>query len=153
MTESKIMPVPTDALTAPLFWDGLKTVASILILPALTWFLGRGAQKKTLALTERNADQKSAELLWKRVESLEARVEHNTDRIETLHGEKMELVQQITALKQQISIMEIKKEQYETNEIIHLSQIEDLKVRMAAKEQELHCAEVKLKELEAGPHH
>ncbi len=119
------------------------------LAPIMAFLFGRGAQNQKAKMEAIAAEQKSSELLWKRVESLEAKVEANTEKIEKLHGDKMQLAAEIINLKQQIASLEIKKEQYEASEIMHLAQIAALEERLTVKNRELKLAEERLCEMNA----
>ncbi len=119
----------------------------LLAVPVLSYILGRGAQNQKAKMEAVSADQKASEQLWKRVESLESKVEANTEKLENLRNEKVQLTTEIIALKQQISLLEITKAQYETDRVMFLAQIAEMDQRLTLKSEELRCAEEKLAEL------
>lgn len=120
----------------------------LALVPLLSYLFGRGAQSQKVKMDLVAADQKSSEILWKRVESLEGKVDANTEKLEDLHNEKVQLTTEIIGLKQQISLLEITKAQYEMDRVMYLAQIAEMDQRLTVKTEELRGAEEKLRGLD-----
>ena len=134
MKESKAMP-DTSVL------DTAKTVVSAAVVPFLAWFLGRGSISAKQKLDTRAADQTDIKRLSERLEKLEVRVD-------TLMTEKFVLEQRVVQLTTDIGKLEVLKLQYETRDATSILQIRALELRLAAKEEELRCVNIKLHEME-----
>jgi len=128
-------------------YDGLK----LALVPLLAWLLGRGSQNAKQKIDAAASEQNANKMLWERVDKLENKVEANTDKIETLHEDKMRLNAEIIDLKRQIASLQIKKEEYESKEILHIAQIAALEEMLNYERDRLRVAENNLKILNGTP--
>lgn len=112
------------------------------------YLLGRRAQNWREKTDTRTADQKAIDQLLGRVGTLEEKMEVAHTKIENLRTEKMELQVQIVSLREQIALLEVKKAEFESREVIFNAQINELQGLLAAKSSLLLSAETKLAQLE-----
>lgn len=124
--------------------DGLK----LALVPLLAWLLGRGAQNAKQKIETRNTEQSANKMLWERVGKLEDKVDLHAGKIETLHEDKMRLNAEIIDLKRQIATLQVRKEEYETKEIIHIAQIAALEEKLVAERERLRVAEHRMELLD-----
>jgi len=128
-------------------YDGLK----LALVPLLAWLLGHGSQNAKQKIDAANSEQSANKMLWERVDKLENKVEANTNNIFSLHEDKMRLNAEIIDLKRQIASLQIKKEEYESKEIIHIAQIAALEEMLIHERSLLRIAENKLQALNSVP--
>lgn len=131
-----------------------ETVTGGAGVSVLTWFLGRRAQEAREKMDTRTQDQKNIDQLLTanaamqgRVGLLEGQVNSNTEKIEELRSEKMELELRIVALTKDIAKLELLKAEYESRDAMTKAQMRALEMRLTAKEEELRVAVAELNAL------